>query len=77
MFDYLPFTNDYGGNPICVKVKTGKVYIVWIDLGKITTSCFCYLAESFDEFIDGLAEESIDDWRSSFKWRRRILMYCQ
>ena len=61
MSDYLPFANDYGGNPICVNVKTGKVYIVWMDLGEITQRNFCYLAENFDEFIDGLAEESIDD----------------
>ena len=61
MSEYLPFANDYGGNPICVNVKTGKVYIVWMDLGEITQRCFRYLAENFDEFIDGLAEESIDD----------------
>lgn len=28
MSEYLPFANDYGGNPICINVKTGKVYIV-------------------------------------------------
>lgn len=61
MSEYLPFANDYGGNPLCVNVKTGKVYIVWMDLGEITQRCFRYLAENFDEFIDGLAEESIDD----------------
>ena len=61
MFDYLPFANDYGGNPVCVHVKTGKVYIVWMDLGEITQRCFCYLSENFDTFIDGLREESIDD----------------
>lgn len=61
MSEYLPFANDYGGNPICVNVKTGKVYIVWMDLGEISQKCFRYLAENFDEFLDGLAEESIDD----------------
>lgn len=61
MSEYLPFANDHGGNPICVNVKNGKVYIVWMDLGEITQKCFRYLSENFDEFIDGLAEESIDD----------------
>lgn len=61
MSEYLPFANDYGGNPICFNVKTGKVYILWMDLGEITQKCFRYLAESFDEFIDGLTEQSIDD----------------
>ena len=61
MSDYLPFANDYGGNLVCVNVKTGKVYIVWMDLGEITQRCFCYLSENFDAFIDGLREESIDD----------------
>lgn len=61
MSDYLPFANDHGGNPICVNVKTGEVYIAWMDLGEITQKCFRYLAKNFDEFLDGLAEESIDD----------------
>ena len=61
MSDYLPFAKDYGGNPICVNVKTGEVYIVWMDLGEITQRCFRYLAKNFDEFLDGLEEESIDD----------------
>lgn len=61
MADYLPFANDYGGNPICVNVKTGEVSIVWMDLGEVSERCFCYLAEDFDEFVDGLTEESIDD----------------
>ena len=61
MSEYLPFANDYGGNPICVNVKNGKVFIVWMDLGEITQKCFRYLAENFDEFIDGLTEQSIDD----------------
>ena len=61
MSEYLPFANDYGGNPICVNVKTGKVYIVWMDLGEITQRCFRYLAENFDEFISGLTKQSIDD----------------
>ena len=61
MSEYLPFANDHGGNPICVNVRNGKVYIVWMDLGEITQRCFRYLAENFNEFIDGLAEESIDD----------------
>ena len=61
MSEYLPFANDYGGNPVCVNVKTGKVYIVWMDLGEISQKCFCYLSENFDAFVDGLKEESIDD----------------
>ena len=61
MSDYLPFANDYGNNQICINLKDNKVYIVYMDLGELTQDCFKQLADDFDEFIDGLSSESIED----------------
>lgn len=60
MSDYLPFANDYGSNQICINLKDNKVYIVYMDIGELTQKCFKYLANDFDEFINGLSSESID-----------------
>ena len=61
MSDYLPFANDYGSNQICISLKDNKVYIVYMDMGELSQECFKYLANDFDEFINGLSCESIDD----------------
>lgn len=60
MSDYLPFANDYGSNQICINLKNNEVYIVFMDLGEITQKSFEYLANDFDEFLNGLSSESID-----------------
>ena len=61
MSDYLPFANDYGSNQICINLKDNKVYIVYMDMGELSQKCFKYLANDFDEFLNGLSGESIED----------------
>ena len=61
MQGYLPFANDYGSNQICVKLDSGEIYIVYMDLGELSAECFKYLAKDFDAFVSGLSDESIDD----------------
>ena len=62
MTNFLPFSNDYGGNPVCIDLKSGKIYIVYMDLGKLTKDkCFKLLANNFKSFLNGLRENSIDD----------------
>lgn len=61
MTPYFPFANDYGANPICINLANGNVYIVYMDLGELEDKCFHCLAESFQDFVEGLSEDSIDD----------------
>ena len=61
MTSYFPFANDYGANPICVNLKNGGVYIVYMDLGELEDRCFRRIAESFQDFVESLSEDSIDD----------------
>ncbi|MCM1186947.1 MAG: SMI1/KNR4 family protein [Lachnoclostridium sp.] len=61
MTSYFPFANDYGANPICINLEDGGVYIVYMDLGELDGNCFRCLAESFQDFVEGLSEDSIDD----------------
>ena len=56
MTRYLPFANDYGANRICIGLENGKIYVVYMDLGEITDDSVVLLADSFNEFIDGLEE---------------------
>lgn len=60
MADYMPFANDYGSNQICMNLKDGKIYIVYMDIGELGQKCFQYLANDFSEFLSGLSEESMD-----------------
>lgn len=53
---YLPFAYDPGGNQICMDlnegVSYGKVYYLPMDMGGIGPE---FLANSFEEFLDGLS----------------------
>jgi len=60
MASYFPFANDYGANPICVNLKGGGVYIIYMDLGELEDRCFRRIAESFLEFVESLSEDSMD-----------------
>lgn len=55
------FANDYGANPICVNLENGGVCLVHMDLGELEDRCFVWLAESFEAFVKGLSEDSIED----------------
>lgn len=61
MSGYLPFANDYGSNQICVSLDNGEIYIVYMDIGELSSECFKYLAKDFNEFLSGLSDESIDN----------------
>lgn len=60
MSEFLPFANDYGSNQICINLKNNKIYIVYMDIGELNQRCFKYLAKNFEEFINGLSDESIE-----------------
>jgi hypothetical protein len=51
---FLPFTYDWGGNPICIDLKNGKIYYCPMDMGEVEPE---FLANSFQEFMDGLTED--------------------
>ena len=55
---YLPFAYDPGGNQICLDLNEdgnyGKVYYVPMDMGEIKPE---FLADSFEEFLNGLTLE--------------------
>ena len=61
MCNYLTFANDYGANQICVDLNSGKVCIIYLDMGEIKDECMAFLANDFNGFISGLSENSIDD----------------
>ena len=51
---FLPFIYDWGGNPVCIDLKNGKVYFCPMDMGDVKPE---FLANSFKEFMDGLTED--------------------
>lgn len=51
---FLPFTYDWGGNPICIDLKNSKVYYCPMDMGEVEPE---FLANSFEEFMNGLTED--------------------
>lgn len=61
MKEYLPFANDYGSNQICMNLKNFKIYMVYMDYGDVTDCSIKYLADTFENFIKGLSDTSIDD----------------
>ncbi|MBQ3599735.1 MAG: SMI1/KNR4 family protein [Lachnospiraceae bacterium] len=54
---YVPFACDAGSNLFCIDVETGKIVIVWMDMGEVNESMIPVLSNSFDEFIDSLEED--------------------
>jgi cell wall assembly regulator SMI1 len=55
----MPFAIDWGGNQFCIDLENGQVFIVWLDLGEVNEDAIRFIANDFDEFINGL--ESEDD----------------
>lgn len=57
---FLPFTTDWGGNPICISLKLGnnygKIYYCPMDIDEIVPKL---ISNSFQEFINGLEENSV------------------
>ena len=55
---FLPFAHDPGNNKVCLDMKTGRVYVVYMDLGnpmKIPEA-IKKVADSFANFISNLKE---------------------
>lgn len=61
MEEYLPIANDYGSNQICMNLKNFKIYIVYMDYEDVTDRSINFLADTFEEFIEGLSDTSIED----------------
>ena len=61
MSQYLPFANDYGANQICIHLDSGKIYIVYMDVGEIKDECIVFLSDSMKAFIAGLSDQSVED----------------
>lgn len=61
MKDYLPIASDYGANQICLNLKDFKIYMVYMDYEDVIDRSIKCLADTFEEFIEGLSDTSIED----------------
>lgn len=56
--NYLPFAIDYGGNPYCINLNDGKVYIGYLeDYDGTPESTIRFISNDLLEFIDGMRTE--------------------
>lgn len=60
---FIPFASDLGGNKICIDVKTGHIYVVYMDLGNPMENpdAIRKISDSFPYFINNLEEEGEED----------------
>ncbi|MCH4829576.1 hypothetical protein B0A56_12855 [Flavobacterium columnare NBRC 100251 = ATCC 23463] len=65
---YLPlyliaFASDYGGNKFCIDLRTGDVFLVFMDLGhpQENPNAIRKIADNFESFVNNLEEEEEED----------------
>jgi len=55
--EYVPFALDWGGNLCCINLSSGQIVVIWLDLGEVNHDAIRFVADSFDDFLDGLEDE--------------------